>query len=80
MAIFKDIIPAIAKYASSAILLVVTNPVDVLTYVTLKLSGFPANRVIGSGTVLDTARLKYMISEYCKVDPNNVHATKYPGS
>ncbi|HNY06752.1 MAG TPA: L-lactate dehydrogenase [Bacteroidales bacterium] len=72
--IFKDIIPAIAKYASNAILLVVTNPVDVLTYVTLKLSGFPANRVIGSGTVLDTARLKYMISEYCKVDPNNVHA------
>lgn len=72
--IFKDIIPAISKYASDAILLVVTNPVDILTYVTLKLSGFPSNRVIGSGTVLDSARLKYMISEYCKVDPSNIHA------
>jgi L-lactate dehydrogenase len=72
--IFKDIIPAISKHAGNAILLVVTNPVDILTYVTLKLSGLPANRVIGSGTVLDTARLKYMISEYCKVDPSNIHA------
>jgi len=73
-AIFKDIIPAISKHAGNAILLVVTNPVDILTYVTLKLSGLPANRVIGSGTVLDTARFKYMISEYCKVDPSNIHA------
>jgi len=71
--IFKEIVPAIAKYAKDAILLVVTNPVDILTYVTLKLSGFPANRVIGSGTVLDTARLKYMISDYAQVDPNNIH-------
>jgi len=52
----------------------VTNPVDILTYVTLKLSGFPSNRVIGSGTVLDTARLKYMISDYARVDTRNVHA------
>jgi L-lactate dehydrogenase len=74
MALFKDIIPAISKYASSAILLVVSNPVDILTYITLKLSGFPSNRVIGSGTVLDTARLKYVISEYCNVNPNNIHA------
>jgi L-lactate dehydrogenase len=74
VAIFRDIIPTIAKYASKAILLVVTNPVDILTYVTLKLSGFPSNRVIGSGTVLDTARLKYMISEYCNVDSRNIHA------
>jgi len=72
--LFKDIIPAITKYAGNAILLVVTNPVDILTYVTLKLSGLPPNRVIGSGTVLDTARLKYMISEYCTVDPSNIHA------
>ena len=72
--IFKDIVPAVAKYAKDAILLVVTNPVDILTYVTLKLSGFPSNRVIGSGTVLDTARLKYMISDYAKVDPGNIHA------
>ena len=74
VAIFKDIIPAISKHAGNAILLVVTNPVDILTYVTLKLSGLSSNRVIGSGTVLDTGRLKYMISEYCKVDPNNIHA------
>ena len=74
VAVFKEIIPAVAKYASDAILLVVTNPVDILTYVTLKLSGFPANRVIGSGTVLDTARLKYLISDYAKVDANNIHA------
>ena len=74
VAIFKDIVPAVAKYAKNSILLVVTNPVDILTYVTLKLSGFPSNRVIGSGTVLDTARLKYMISDYAKVDPGNIHA------
>ena len=74
VAIFKDLIPEITKYTASAILLVVTNPVDILTYVTLKISGFPSNRVIGSGTVLDTARLKYMISEYYKVDASNIHA------
>jgi L-lactate dehydrogenase len=74
VAVFKEIIPAVAKYATTAILLVVTNPVDILTYVTLKLSGFPVNRVIGSGTVLDTARLKYLISDYAKVDASNIHA------
>ena len=74
VAIFKEIVPAVVKYTKDAILLVVTNPVDILTYVTLKLSGLPSNRVIGSGTVLDTARLKYMISEYAKVDPSNIHA------
>ncbi|MDD4972131.1 MAG: L-lactate dehydrogenase [Paludibacter sp.] len=74
VAIFKEIVPAITKYTRDAILLVVTNPVDILTYVTLKLSGLPANRVIGSGTVLDTARLKYMMSEYARVDTRNVHA------
>jgi len=72
--IFKEIIPSITRYTTTAILLVVTNPVDILTYVTLKLSGFSSNKVIGSGTVLDTARLKYMISEYAKVDSANIHA------
>ena len=52
---FKSIITEIVKYNKDAILLVVTNPVDILTYVTYKLSGFPKNKVIGSGTVLDTA-------------------------
>jgi len=74
VAIFKEIVPAITKYNKDGILLVVTNPVDILTYVTLKLSGFPSNRVIGSGTVLDTARLKYMIGDYAKVDTSNIHA------
>jgi L-lactate dehydrogenase len=72
--LFKTIIPVITKYADKAILLVVTNPVDILTYMTLKISGLPPNRVIGSGTVLDTSRLKYLISEYYKVDLRNVHA------
>jgi len=72
VAIFKDLIPEITKHTSNAILLVVTNPVDILTYVTLKISGFPSNRVMGSGTVLDTARLKYMIGEYYKIDANNI--------
>jgi len=74
VAIYKEIVPSITRYTRDAILLVVTNPVDILTYVTLKLSGLPSNRVIGSGTVLDTARLKYMISNYAKVDTRNVHA------
>ena len=52
----------------------VSNPVDILTYVTLKLSGFPAKRVIGSGTVLDTARLKFLLGAHFEVDPRNVHA------
>ncbi len=73
VAIFKDLVPVIAKFATNAIIIVVTNPVDVLTYVTLKMSGLSPKRVIGSGTVLDTARLRYMISEYCNIDPGNVH-------
>lgn len=72
--IFKDIISKVTKYAKDAIILVVTNPVDILTYVTLKISGLAPNRVIGSGTVLDTSRFRYLISEHCKVDPRNVHA------
>jgi len=72
--IFKDIIPKITKYAKDAILLIVSNPMDILTYATLKISGFPPNRVMGSGTVLDTSRFRYLISEHCHVDPRNVHA------
>lgn len=73
-AIFKEMIGNIVKYNTECILLVVTNPVDILTYVTYKLSGFPKNRVIGSGTVLDTARLKFMVGEHMGIDPRNVHA------
>lgn len=71
--IFKQIIPEIVKYSPNSLLLVVSNPVDVLTYITYKLSGFPANRVIGSGTVLDTSRFRYMLSEHFNVDARNVH-------
>ncbi len=74
LAIFKEMIPEIMKYNQKAILLVVTNPVDILTYITLKLSGLPANKVIGSGTVLDSARFRALISDNCGVATNNVHA------
>lgn len=74
VAIFKQIIPEIAKRNFQGILLVVSNPVDILTFVAQKLSGLPENRVIGSGTVLDTARLKYQLSEHLQVDSKSVHA------
>lgn len=72
--IFKSIIPEIRDRGCKGILLIISNPVDILTYVTMKLSGFPASRIIGSGTVLDTARLKYVLGEHLQVDPRNVHA------
>ena len=72
--IFKSIIPEIAKRNCRGILLVVANPVDILTYAAIKLSGFPEHRVIGSGTVLDTARLKYQLGEHLSVDSKSVHA------
>ena len=72
--IFKQIIPEIVKHNAECILLIVSNPVDILTYTALKLSGFPSNRVIGSGTVLDTARLKYLIGRRLGVDSRSVHA------
>ncbi|MCF2601501.1 MAG: L-lactate dehydrogenase [Veillonellaceae bacterium] len=72
--IFKSIIPEIAKRNFAGILLIVANPVDILTQVAIKLSGLPENRVIGSGTVLDTARLRYMLGEHLSVDSRSVHA------
>jgi len=72
--IFKSIIPQITKYNQEGILLIVANPVDILTYTAAKLSGFPSNRVFGSGTVLDTARLKYLLGEHLGVDNRSVHA------
>ena len=71
--IFRSILKEITKYNSDAILLVVTNPVDLLTYKTIEFSGFPPHRVIGSGTVLDTARLKYLVGRELGVDFRNVH-------
>lgn len=72
--IFKSIIPEIAKRNYKGILLIVANPVDILTYTAVKLSGLPENRVIGSGTVLDTARLKYALGEHLGVDSRSVHS------
>ena len=74
VAIFRSIIPEIAKRNCAGILLIVSNPVDILTYTAIKLSGFTENRVIGSGTVLDTARLKYELSEHLSVDSRSIHA------
>ena len=72
--IIKSIAPNIAKAAPNALYIIVSNPVDILTYTALKLSGFPENRVLGSGTVLDTARLKYNLGEHLNVDSRSVHA------
>ncbi len=72
--VFREIIPQISHHAGDSILLVVTNPVDAMSYVTWRLSGLPAARVIGSGTVLDSSRLRYLLSVHCRVDPKNVHA------
>ncbi len=72
--IFRSIVERIVEVNKDCILLVVTNPVDILTYVTQQLSGFPPERVIGSGTVLDTARLKYLVGNRLKVDSRNIHS------
>lgn len=72
--IMRSIINNIKPIGIEGIILVVANPVDILTHIAYKCSGLPSNRVIGSGTVLDTARLKYMISEHLQVDSRNVHA------
>lgn len=74
VAIFRSIVPQIVRYNREAILLVVSNPVDILTYAALRLSGFPPERVLGSGTVLDTARLKYLLGRHLQVDSRSVHA------
>ena len=72
--IFRQIIPEIAGHNPNGILLIATNPVDVLTQAALHLSQFPSRRVIGSGTILDTSRFRYLLSEYFGVDPRSVHA------
>ena len=72
--IFKSIIPEIASRDFKGILLIVANPVDILTAVAQKLSGLPENRVIGSGTVLDTGRLKTRLSAHLGVDSRSIHA------
>lgn len=72
--IYKSIIPKIVEKNQEATLFIVSNPVDIMTYVALKLSGYPRHKVIGSGTVLDTARLKYLLSRHLDVDSRSIHA------
>ena len=73
-AVFQSIIGPITHSGFSGIFLVATNPVDIMTRVTYELSGFNSNRVFGTGTTLDTARLRYLLGDYFTVDPRNVHA------
>lgn len=72
--IFREIVPQVVKYNSDGIILVATNPVDVLSYATWKISGMPKERVLGSGTILDTARFRFLLSRHYGVDPRSVHA------
>lgn len=72
--ITKTIIPEIVRYAPNAIYIIVSNPVDILTYLFCRMSGIPENRIIGSGTILDTARLRTRLSEYYNINQRNVHA------
>lgn len=74
VAIFKDIVPKIVKHNKDCILLVVTNPLDVMTYVTWKLSGFDSCRVFGTGTVLDTARFRFLLGRHFHVSPKDITA------
>jgi L-lactate dehydrogenase len=73
-AIWREIVPKAVKHNPAGILLVATNPVDALTYAAWKLSGLPAGHVIGSGTILDTARFRYLLSQHFGVDAHSVHA------
>lgn len=72
--IFKTIIDDVMKSGFNGIFLIATNPLDVMTYITYKYSNLPANKVIGSGTSLDTARLRFLVSDKLKMSPKNVHA------
>lgn len=72
--IFKSIVKSVMDSGFNGIFLVATNPLDVMTYLTWKYSGLPTNKVIGSGTCLDTARLRYLIGDKLKINPKNVHA------
>ena len=73
-AIIKQILAAVLEYNPSPLILVVSNPVDVLTYVAIKESGLGPGRVFGSGTVLDSSRFRFLLSQHCAVDPRNIHA------
>ncbi|WP_312426744.1 L-lactate dehydrogenase [Lacrimispora sp.] len=73
-AVFKSIVQPVTESGFNGVFLVATNPVDIMTRITYSLSGFNPKRVIGSGTTLDTARLRYLLGDSLRVDPRNVHA------
>lgn len=72
--LFRELVPRIVKKAPDAWLLIISNPVDALTYAALRFSGLPSQQIVGSGTVLDTARFRHLISSRIGVSPGNVHA------
>ncbi len=72
--VFRSIVGPVTESGFNGIFLVATNPVDVMTRITYELSGFNARRVLGTGTALDTARLRYLLGQYLQVDPRNIHA------
>jgi L-lactate dehydrogenase len=74
VAIFGDIIDHVIRYNNTGILLIATNPVDIMSYYSWKRSGWPVNRVIGSGTLLDSARFRFLIGQHLQIDPRSVHA------
>ncbi|XP_038971487.1 L-lactate dehydrogenase A-like [Phoenix dactylifera] len=74
LSLFREIVPPLARYSPDALLLVVSNPVDVLTYIAWKLSGFPPNRIIGSGTNLDSSRFRFLLADHLEVNAQDVQA------
>ena len=74
IAIIETIIPQVVKYAPEAVILIVSNPVDILTYRAYQLAGLPKGRIFGSGTTLDTARFRFHLSEFLHVNPQSIHA------
>ena len=73
--VFRKVVPAIAKMACDAVLVVVTQPVDVMSYITWKLSKFPSSRVLGTGTLLDTMRFRYYIGERLRLANSSINCT-----
>jgi L-lactate dehydrogenase len=73
-AIFRSIIPNVVKHNPDGIILIATNPVDILTYISLEVSGLPFSKVIGSGTILDTSRFRFLLGQFYGVDTRSVHA------
>ena len=72
--VFKSVIPAVLRHAPDAVLLIATNPVDIMTHIAARLAGGPPGRVLGSGTILDTARFRALLGEHLEIAPASIHA------